>query len=160
MRNKIVIAAVVLALAFGGYGGWYWWTALRVLEREITISQKDQQRRYVYAVAGDATEIEDEVGAFGTMLAVAFLMLGAGLLVATFFQVKFGKLMFERADDLANLVSNRAGIDIDMIVYTSELPEQCLGDFPVGRNDDLSSFGIHHIQGDFFPQKDVRQRFR
>ncbi len=32
MRKKIVIAAVALALAFGGYGGWYWWTALRFLE--------------------------------------------------------------------------------------------------------------------------------
>ena len=29
MRNKIVIAAVVLVLALGGYGGWYWWTELR-----------------------------------------------------------------------------------------------------------------------------------
>ncbi len=29
MRKKIVIAAVVLALAFGGYGGWYWWTVWR-----------------------------------------------------------------------------------------------------------------------------------
>jgi signal transduction histidine kinase len=64
--------------------------SLRVLEREITITQQDQQRRYSYAVAGDATEIEEEVGAFSTMLTVAFCMLGAGLLVATFFQVKFG----------------------------------------------------------------------
>ena len=32
MRKKIVIAAVVLALAFGGYGGWYWWTAWRFLQ--------------------------------------------------------------------------------------------------------------------------------
>jgi len=32
MRYKIVIAAVVLALGFGGYGGWYWWTALRFLQ--------------------------------------------------------------------------------------------------------------------------------
>src|SRR5271169_509454 len=32
MRKKIIIAAVVLTLAFGGYGGWYWWTALRYLE--------------------------------------------------------------------------------------------------------------------------------
>ena len=32
MRKRIIIAAVVLALAFGGYGGWYWWTALRFLE--------------------------------------------------------------------------------------------------------------------------------
>ena len=76
--------------------------ALRVLEREITISQKDQQRRYVYAVAGDASEIEDEVGAFGTMLAVAFAILGAGLLIATFFQVKFGlRPLHEISEQLA-----------------------------------------------------------
>ncbi len=64
--------------------------SLRVLEREITITQKDQQRRYIYAVAGDADEIAAEVGAFGTMLAIAFCLLGAGLLIATFFQVRFG----------------------------------------------------------------------
>jgi membrane fusion protein (multidrug efflux system) len=32
MRKKIVIAAVVLALAFGGYGGWFWWTAWRFMQ--------------------------------------------------------------------------------------------------------------------------------
>jgi membrane fusion protein, multidrug efflux system len=32
MRNKIVLFAVVLTLALGGYGGWYWWTTLRFLE--------------------------------------------------------------------------------------------------------------------------------
>ncbi len=32
MRTKLVIAAVVLALAFGGYGGWYWWTVLRFVQ--------------------------------------------------------------------------------------------------------------------------------
>jgi membrane fusion protein, multidrug efflux system len=32
MRNKIVITAVVLALALGGAGGWYWWTTLRFFE--------------------------------------------------------------------------------------------------------------------------------
>ena len=32
MRKKIGIAVVVLALALGGYGGWYWWTTLRFLE--------------------------------------------------------------------------------------------------------------------------------
>jgi signal transduction histidine kinase len=83
--------------------------ALRVLEREITISQKDQQRRYVYAVAGDASEIEDEVGAFGTMLAVAFAILGAGLLVATFFQVKFGlRPLHEISERLALIRSGKA----------------------------------------------------
>lgn len=32
MRKKIVIAAVALALAFGGYGGWYWWTEWRFMQ--------------------------------------------------------------------------------------------------------------------------------
>lgn len=83
--------------------------ALRVLEREITISQKDQQRRYVYAVAGDASEIEDEVGTFGTMLAVAFAILGAGLLIATFFQVKFGlRPLHEISEELSLIRSGKS----------------------------------------------------
>ena len=63
---------------------------LRVLEREITIIQNEQQRRYAYAVAGDAGEISDQVSAFTAMLVTAFSMLAAGLLIATFFQVRYG----------------------------------------------------------------------
>ncbi len=63
---------------------------LRVIEREIAITEKEQQKRYIYLLAGDSSEIENEVDAFATMLAVAFCMLGAGLLVATFFQVRYG----------------------------------------------------------------------
>ncbi len=63
---------------------------LRVLEREITIIQNEQQRRYDYAVAGDAAEISDQVSAFTAMLVTAFSMLAAGLLIATFFQVRYG----------------------------------------------------------------------
>ncbi len=63
---------------------------LRILEREISISEKDQQQRYAYAVAGDANEIHSPVDAFRWMLIVAFCMLGAGLLIATFFQVQWG----------------------------------------------------------------------
>lgn len=63
---------------------------LRVLEREITIIQNEQQRRYTYAVAGDSIEIADQVSAFSAMLVTAFGMLAAGLLIATFFQVRYG----------------------------------------------------------------------
>lgn len=63
---------------------------LRILEREIVISEREQQERYSYAVAGDATEIDNEIEAFTMMLAVAFCMLGAGLVIATFFQVRYG----------------------------------------------------------------------
>ncbi|WP_088348521.1 MULTISPECIES: ATP-binding protein [Rhodomicrobium] len=81
--------------------------ALRVLEREITITQKDQQRRYAYAVAGDAGEIGDEVAAFSTMLVIAFCMLGAGLLIATFFQVRFGLRPLDEIGE--KLVAIRSG---------------------------------------------------
>jgi membrane fusion protein, multidrug efflux system len=32
MRKKIVITALALTLALGGYGGWYWWTTWRFLQ--------------------------------------------------------------------------------------------------------------------------------
>jgi membrane fusion protein (multidrug efflux system) len=32
MRRKLAAAAIVLALAFGGYAGWYWWTAWRFMQ--------------------------------------------------------------------------------------------------------------------------------
>jgi signal transduction histidine kinase len=63
---------------------------MRLLEREITISLRDQQRRYIYAVAGDALEIDEVVDEFTTMLTTSFLLLGLGLLLATFFQVRYG----------------------------------------------------------------------
>lgn len=81
--------------------------SLRVLEREITITQKDQQRRYAYAVAGDAGDIKDEVAAFTTMLVIAFCMLGAGLLIATFFQVRFGLRPLDEIGE--KLVAIRSG---------------------------------------------------
>lgn len=83
--------------------------SLRVLEREITITQKDQARRYTYAVAGDADEIEDAVGAFTAMLVIAFCMLGAGLLIATFFQVRYGlRPVREIGEKLAAIRSGKA----------------------------------------------------
>jgi signal transduction histidine kinase len=63
---------------------------MRILEREITISLKDQQRRYIYAVAGDAVEIDEIVDEFTAMLTTSFCILGLGLLIATFFQVQYG----------------------------------------------------------------------
>ena len=84
---------------------------LRVLEREIAITEKEQQKRYIYAMAGDASEIENEVDAFAMMLAVAFCMLGAGLLIATFFQVRFGlRPLNEIRDRLQAIRSGKAAL--------------------------------------------------
>jgi signal transduction histidine kinase len=84
---------------------------LRVLEREIAITEKEQQKRYIYAMAGDAAEIENEVDAFAMMLAVAFCMLGAGLLIATFFQVRYGlRPLNEIRERLQAIRSGRAAM--------------------------------------------------
>ncbi len=82
---------------------------IRVLEREIAISQGNQQRRYIYAVAGDAVEIDDIVADFTAMLTIAFSVLGAGLLIATFFQVRYGlRPLRDIGNELAAIRSGEA----------------------------------------------------
>ncbi len=63
---------------------------LRVVEREITLGDGQHAKKYSYAVAGDAFEIADEISRFQWMLSIALTLLGLGLVLATFFQVKFG----------------------------------------------------------------------
>jgi signal transduction histidine kinase len=62
---------------------------LRVVEREIRPGGHTASP-YSYAIAGDAAEIERDIGAFRTMLIAALAVLGLGLVLATFFQVQFG----------------------------------------------------------------------
>jgi len=64
---------------------------LRVVEREIRPGGPDS-KAYSYAVAGDAGEIDADLSQFTTMLVLALALLGLGLVVATFFQVRFGLL--------------------------------------------------------------------
>jgi len=64
---------------------------LRILEREIYIeTAPDIQKSFTISVAGDSSEIEETIGEFRTLLIIALSILGAGLLVATYFQVRFG----------------------------------------------------------------------
>jgi len=63
---------------------------LRVVARDIIFPGENGARRYAFAVAGDAGEIDDSVWSFTTMLVAAFLALGAALLIATVFQVRYG----------------------------------------------------------------------
>jgi methyl-accepting chemotaxis protein len=62
---------------------------LRVLEREIR-PDGGYGTTYSYAVAGDAAEIDRDLSEFTRLLIAALGILGLGLLVATFFQVRFG----------------------------------------------------------------------
>jgi signal transduction histidine kinase len=81
---------------------------LRVLEREIRPAGL-QSLPYSYAVAGDAAEIERDIAEFRTMLIVALAVLGAGLVVATLFQVRFGLLPLRAIrQDLASIRSGKS----------------------------------------------------
>lgn len=62
---------------------------LRIVEREIRPGGP-QSKSYSYAVAGDAGEIGRDLAEFTTMLIAALALLGLGLVMATFFQVRFG----------------------------------------------------------------------
>jgi signal transduction histidine kinase len=81
---------------------------LRIVEREIKLAGPDSTP-YSYAVAGDAREIERDVGAFTTMLIAALGVLMLGLVAATFFQVRFGlKPLRAMRQNLARIRSGEA----------------------------------------------------
>lgn len=64
---------------------------LRVLEREIRLNEPGAgTTKLSFAVAGDSAEIEKTIDEFRTLLVVALTILGLGLVLATYFQVRFG----------------------------------------------------------------------
>ncbi len=64
---------------------------LRILEREIILNDASTDAtKLSLAVTGDSTEIEKTIGEFRTLLVVALTILGLGLVLATYFQVRFG----------------------------------------------------------------------
>jgi signal transduction histidine kinase len=64
---------------------------LRVLEREITIDEGESGKtRLSFAVSGNSDEIEKTISEFRTLLILALSVLGLGLVLATYFQVRFG----------------------------------------------------------------------
>jgi signal transduction histidine kinase len=81
---------------------------LRIVEREIRPAGPNSTP-YSYAVAGDAAEIDRDLAGFTTMLIAALAVLGLGLLVATFFQVRFGLQPLRAVrQDLAQIRSGEA----------------------------------------------------
>ena len=63
---------------------------VRAMERLIQLGSSDKPQNYAFIVTGDSTEIEDDVRDFAAMLAISFLLLGTGLILAIFVQVKIG----------------------------------------------------------------------
>src|ERR1700731_1955373 len=88
---------------------------LRIVERNIDLGDDG---RYLIAVAGDASEIDDETRSFDRAIGVTFAALTAALLITTALQVRFGLAPLKRISaSLAAIRSGRA--------------ERLEGDFPV-----------------------------
>ncbi|MGE0750249.1 MAG: sensor histidine kinase [Variibacter sp.] len=79
---------------------------LRVAERTIDLGDDG---RFLVAIAGDATEIDEETRGFDGWLVVTFLILAVVLLLTTLFQVRFGLAPLKRiSESLAAIRSGRA----------------------------------------------------
>jgi signal transduction histidine kinase len=88
---------------------------LRIVERNIDLGDDG---RYLIAVAGDASEIDDETRSFDRAIGATFVALTVALLLTTALQVRFGLAPLNRISaSLAAIRSGRA--------------ERLEGDFPV-----------------------------
>jgi len=89
--------------------------SLRVVERPIDLGADG---KFLVSVAGDASEIFDEIRAFDYYLGGTFAALGIVLLLTTIFQVRFGLAPLKRiSESIADIRSGRA--------------ERLEGEFPV-----------------------------
>lgn len=94
---------------------------LRVIEREVALRDGDQQRIFSYAVAGDSYDLEESIYDFKMTLIVNLVILGAGLMLATFVQVRFGLWPLRAIGK--NLAAIRSG---DAEKLEGALPEEIL----------------------------------
>jgi len=79
---------------------------LRLVERDIDLGTDG---RYLIAVAGDASEIDDETGSFERTIIITFTALTLALLLTTALQVRFGLAPLARiSEGLAAIRSGRA----------------------------------------------------
>jgi signal transduction histidine kinase len=63
---------------------------LRVLERDIDFGQENESRIFSISVAFDTAEVDNEARYLTNTIVLTLALLGFGLLLATFFQVRFG----------------------------------------------------------------------
>jgi signal transduction histidine kinase len=77
---------------------------LRMVERTVDLGDDGS---YLVSVAGDAAEIDDEIGAFDRALTYTFMILGIALLLTTVFQVMFGLAPLKRISE--RLAAIRSG---------------------------------------------------
>jgi signal transduction histidine kinase len=87
---------------------------LRVLSQHVefpvtSTPRPDDNRAYTFLVAGDTKDVEAEIADFNGTLIWAFVLLGVGLIVAIFLQVRVGLLPLRRVrDSLARIRDGKA----------------------------------------------------
>ena len=77
---------------------------VRLIERDVDLGDDG---RFLVAVGGDASELDDEIAAFNWAIATTFIVLAAVLLLTTLFQVRFGLAPLSRIS--RGLVAIRSG---------------------------------------------------
>jgi signal transduction histidine kinase len=80
---------------------------LRVLERDIDFGQENESKIYSISVAFDTTAVDTETRYLINTIVLTLALLGAGLLLATFFQVRFG--LSPLNDMVSGLAAIRSG---------------------------------------------------
>ena len=89
-----------------GYGQGPEEVRLRIVERNIDLGDEG---RYLIAVAGDASEIDNETLSFDRVISATFGALAAALMLTTVLQVRFGLLPLKRiSESLAAIRSGHA----------------------------------------------------
>ncbi len=63
---------------------------LRVIERDIDFGQENESRIFSISVAFDTAEVDNDARYLTNTIVLTLALLGGGLLLATFFQVRFG----------------------------------------------------------------------
>ena len=58
--------------------------------------------------------------------------------------------MFVVSDDFADLIANRARIDLDVVVNVRQFAKQCLGDLAIRGNNDFAGLGVYDVERNFF----------
>src|SRR4029078_9517124 len=99
--NELTAAGIRLGYVDGPEG-----QTLRIVERPVDLGADG---RFLISVAGDASEISDEIRAFDYYLGGTFTALSIVLLLTTIFQVRFGLAPLKRiSESIADIRSGRA----------------------------------------------------
>ena len=82
---------------------------LRVVRQRIEFAGPDGVRAFRITVAGDMATLDAQVDTFNGLLIISFVLLGAGLVIAIFLQVRIGLLPLRRVSEaLARIRDGRA----------------------------------------------------